>query len=215
MNYWNYLNMMSLNEIIKMLSEQRIYRKVYSPVYKIKFRMEQMILDEYRHVNFNDFFFLFLNELTSKRLIESINYSQKFDRTIIIPFLEIYYNGKQNGGYAGATYDFKKEGKTGINKIVTQVCESIIYENLIKYIDWIYEFNIELLDWNSKLQLNKELFNNYSNIIPTQIKEFNIARQVFQLKDLIEIIAYSKNHYSKSLETKFLNKRNNSVNPTF
>ena len=180
--------MTNLNKIMEFLDGEVIYKKIDEPLDEAFRKFSYQLSAEITQKEFNSIIKSFIEHLKDNEVTIFTTQATANESSEIIWLTEKYYQGHETRGYEGALYDTTTQGREGLESVLEGIIEKIKTNEREKYISCIITKHFTFLDWNTKKEIIKEIFNEFSHIFPPQLKESQIPQLVPRIEELINLI---------------------------
>ena len=180
-----------------------IFREIEesNAIAKLDFRFNQIIDNMDIHENlgithrrFNEILIDFIEQLYFYKIDKEEIYREAF--TLVNKF---YY--QKGSGYSIAIIDVIYYGED-IKRLLKNIAESIISNQLSKHTEWAIQKNIDPNNWELKKEILNEILTKYKNILPKEIILRPRNQLVLHLELLIKKIILSDQPIHKALSQK-------------
>lgn len=185
-----------------LLDENIICKKIDVPIDEILIKYSYSVSKNLSQKEFVSIIAGFLNHLKEHGIFISIE-SDEFSEVFWL--LQKHYSGEGSQGYERALYDATKYGNEGINTILEDISESLKMELRQQYFDWVFNTKVTYMEWTSKLKLVKELSDQYSFFLPTEVSTIPDEQKALFLKEILSQNLNTVQSIKSMLKTKLFN----------
>jgi len=120
-------------------------------------------------------------------------------RSEALAILEEGYQSVHTKGYYGALLDAFDPLQNGIDLVLTQIVEFIIFRTRNRYIRWIYCSRLDSLDWPTKCLIVEIVLERWGSFMPPSFRSCSPAQFAEYIPNLINLLRSSDNIISEIL----------------
>jgi len=176
-----------LTEILDLLDEDRLSRKIDEPIETIVRDFLKEPLGPFSLSVFHQVISEFVQQVHERGVLFRQRLPPEESCAEAISIIKNSYQNPHTVGYKAALLDAKNEGLDGLQLVVTHMAEAIKAGERGKYTQWVLESRLIPLDWETKFQITQLLLNRLRPFLPPYLLRRSPSLLVEILPSLIQM----------------------------